>query len=95
MDGGCLSGAVRSMTRIKAALEQEEAMGRPRKISAEERADLLAKGYTPIEIWVPDRDSDIYRQEAARQSRAAAKADKEAGIIEFHDEDRSQDWEKP
>lgn len=50
-------------------------MGRPRELTEEQRADLEARGFVPLEIWVIDRDSDAYRQEVARQLSAAAEAD--------------------
>ncbi|MDQ6433406.1 DUF3018 family protein [Mesorhizobium sp. LHD-90] len=33
-------------------------MGRPRELTDEERAELIAKGYRPVEVWVPDIWSD-------------------------------------
>ncbi|CDN55047.1 Hypothetical protein RG1141_CH27100 [Neorhizobium galegae bv. officinalis bv. officinalis str. HAMBI 1141] len=69
-------------------------MGRPREISPEERAELIRQGYRPIEIWVPDTTSKAYRQEAARQARAAVEADRQAGILELVDEDAHRDWDK-
>ncbi|MBD0414681.1 antitoxin MazE-like protein [Oryzicola mucosus] len=68
-------------------------MGRPREISQEERAELIRQGYRPIEIWVPDTTTDVYRREAARQARAAVEADREAGIIELIDDQAHQDWD--
>jgi hypothetical protein len=70
-------------------------MGRPRELSPEERADLLRRGYKPVEIWVPDRSSEAHKQEAARQTKAAVEADRKAGIVELTGEDLSDDWDKP
>jgi hypothetical protein len=70
-------------------------MGRPRELSQEERADLLRRGYRPIEIWVPDMSSEASRAEAARQTRAAVEADRRAGIEELTGEDLAEDWDKP
>ncbi|CDZ57600.1 antitoxin MazE-like protein [Neorhizobium galegae] len=69
-------------------------MGRPREISAEERAELIRQGYRPIEIWVQDTTSEAYRREAERQARAAVEADRQAGILELVDEDAHRDWDK-
>ena len=44
-------------------------MGRPREISAEERADLIRQGYRPIEIGVPDVTSEAYLREATRPGK--------------------------
>ena len=70
-------------------------MGRPREVSEEERAELIRKGYRPIEVWVPDFTSEVYRLRAALQAKASAEADRKAGIIEFTDESPADDWEKP
>lgn len=70
-------------------------MGGPRKLSPEERADLLRRGYRPVEIWVPDISSEAYKAEAARQTKAAVEADRQAGIVELIGEDLTDDWEKP
>lgn len=70
-------------------------MGRPRELSPEEREDLLRRGYRPIEIWVPDISSEAYKAEAARQTKAAVEADRQAGIVELIGEDLTDDWEKP
>jgi len=70
-------------------------MGRPRELSPEEREDLLRRGYKPVEIWVPDVSSEAYKEEAARQTKAAVDADRRAGIVELIGEDHTDDWEKP
>ncbi|MBA4798481.1 MAG: DUF3018 family protein [Rhizobiales bacterium] len=70
-------------------------MGRPRELSPEEREDLLRRGYRPVEIWVPDISSEAYKAEAARQTKAAVEADRQAGIVELIGEDLTDDWEKP
>ncbi|MCK8782187.1 antitoxin MazE family protein [Rhizobium sp. NTR19] len=70
-------------------------MGRPRELTAQERADLIRQGYRPVEIWVPDLSNEAYRKEAARQVRAAVEADRQAGIEELVDENAAQDWDKP
>lgn len=64
-------------------------------MSPEERADLLRRGYRPVEIWVPDISSEAYKAEAARQTKAAVEADRQAGIVELIGEDLTDDWEKP
>ena len=64
-------------------------------MSPEEREDLLRRGYKPVEIWVPDVSSEAYKEEAARQTKAAVDADRRAGIVELIGEDLTDDWEKP
>ena len=58
-------------------------MGRPRELTEDERAELIAKGYRPIEIWVPDVKSAAYLAEADRQARSAAHADVEDRVMEW------------
>ena len=70
-------------------------MGRPREVSEEERAELIRKGYRPIEVWVPDFTSEAYQLRAALQAEASVEADRNAGIIQFTDESPADDWEKP
>ncbi len=42
-------------------------MGRPRELSSEERADLLRRGYRPVEIWVPDLENETIRRNSLRR----------------------------
>lgn len=69
-------------------------MGRPTELTPEERADLIRRGYRPVEIWVPDTSSKAYLDEAARQAMSAVEADRKAGMIEFVDEDIAEDWDR-
>lgn len=39
------------------------------------REKLRAQGLRPVQFWVPDRDSDVFRAEAYRQSLAVAQSD--------------------
>ena len=57
-------------------------MGRPKEFTEARRADLLAKEYQPLEIWVIDRNSETFRQAAASQVRSAAEADARDGEID-------------
>lgn len=66
-----------------------------REISPEERAELIRRGYRPIEIWVPDSTNEAYLREAKRQARAAVEADREAGIEELIDPAAYEEWDKP
>ena len=58
-------------------------MGRPRELSPEERADLLRRGYRPVEIWVPDLDPEGLRVRLQEEAKRIAAAD---------DEDDMMDW---
>ncbi len=57
-------------------------MGRPRELTQEQRQELLAKGFRPLEVWVVDRESLAYRSEAAKQAKSAAEADLRDGEID-------------
>ena len=57
-------------------------MGRPKEFTAEQRAQLAAEGYQPVEIWVIDRKSEAYRREVERQLASAAEADARDGDID-------------
>jgi Protein of unknown function (DUF3018) len=70
-------------------------MGRPREITPEERAELIEKGYRPVEIWVPDATNEAYLTEARRQAIAAVEADRIAGIEELTDPSAYDSWDKP
>ncbi|TNM62811.1 antitoxin MazE-like protein [Aliirhizobium smilacinae] len=70
-------------------------MGRPRELTQDERADLIRRGYRPVEIWVPDGASEAYRQDAARQAQASVEADRRAGLTELVDPGAAEDWDKP
>ena len=52
-------------------------MGRPRELSPEERADLLRRGYRPVEIWVPDLENETIRAQIAEEARRIAETDSE------------------
>lgn len=58
-------------------------MGRPKELSEEERRDLIAKGYRPVEIWVPDLDNPKMLEELEKQARAVAEADEKDDIFEW------------
>lgn len=70
-------------------------MGRPREISAEERADLIRQGYRPVEIWVPDMTSEIFRTQVQEEMRRIAVADTTDDVSEWIDAVGPVDWDKP
>ncbi|MDQ0136835.1 hypothetical protein J2T08_004774 [Neorhizobium galegae] len=70
-------------------------MGRPREISAEERAELIRQGYRPIEIWVPDLTSETFRRQAEEEMRRIAEADAKEGIEDWIEAVGPTDWDKP
>jgi hypothetical protein len=50
---------------------------------AEHRRRMRARGYRPIQIWVPDVRSDAFAAEAHRQSVQLAAADRAADDQDF------------
>ncbi|MFN7124588.1 MAG: antitoxin MazE-like protein [Allorhizobium sp.] len=71
-------------------------MGRPRELSQEERADLLRRGYRPVEIWVPDLDNETIRAQLAEEARRIAEADDtEDEVMDWLEAVGPTDWDKP
>ena len=70
-------------------------MGRPREVSEEERAELIRKGYRPIEVWVPDLDNETVRKQLQEEARRIAKADETDGIMDWLDAVGPTNWDKP
>ncbi|MBO0906454.1 antitoxin MazE-like protein [Jiella sonneratiae] len=69
-------------------------MGRPKELTTEQRAELLAKGWRPIEVWVIDRDSPAYRAEVDRELDAIAEADRnDPGIDDWIIQLRGNLWD--
>lgn len=56
-------------------------MGRPRELTEAERAELVAKGYKPVEMWVPDLSRADVRQHLERELRAVRAADIRTGEL--------------
>ncbi len=68
-------------------------MGRPRELTEEERQALLAKGYRPVEMWLPDlSDPNVYALAEAEAKRIAA-ADQEEDITEWIEAVQKDMWE--
>ena len=58
---------------------------------SEHRRRLRAQGLRPVQIWVPDVRSEVFTQEAHRQSLAVAEAGSDN--MDFV-EDISVDWDE-
>ncbi len=68
-------------------------MGRPRELTDAERAELVAKGYRPVEMWVPDlSDPKIFALAEAEAKRIAV-ADQEEDITEWIEAVQKDMWE--
>ncbi|MGK6316500.1 antitoxin MazE-like protein [Neorhizobium sp. DT-125] len=70
-------------------------MGRPTELSPEERADLIRRGYRPIEIWVPDLNNEALRVQLQEEARRIAEADAQEGILDWIEAAGPTDWDKP
>jgi hypothetical protein len=68
-------------------------MGRPQGLTEAERQRLLADGYKPVEIWVPDLSSEAYLAEAKRQAQCAAAADVEDRVMEWIEAVSAEAWD--
>jgi len=49
------------------------------------RERMRAKGYRPVQVWVPDTRSEEFAQEARRQSQLVAAADRTGDDQDFVD----------
>jgi hypothetical protein len=68
-------------------------MGRPRELTEEERQELIAKGYKPVEVWVRDVANEAYKAEAHRQAQSAAHADVEDRVMEWIEAVSAEAWD--
>ncbi|WP_331250809.1 antitoxin MazE family protein [Nesterenkonia alkaliphila] len=60
---------------------------------AKHRAEMRARGYRPIQIWVPDTRSEEFRAEVKRQMVLIDQADHEDDIMEWLDSSRAEWWD--
>ena len=68
-------------------------MGRPKELTEGEKAELLAKGYRPIEIWAPDFSDPAIRALAEAEAKRIAVADQEEDIMEWIEAVQKDMWE--
>lgn len=59
---------------------------------AKHRAEMRARGYRPIQFWVPDVRSDEFKAEVQRQVQLLNEADREDDIMEWLDSTRAEWW---
>jgi hypothetical protein len=71
----------------------EAGMGRPRELTRDERAELLAKGFRPVEIWLPDLSNPQHREQAIAEAKRIAHADSEENIFDWLDLIQKDMWE--
>ncbi len=57
------------------------------------RARLRAQGLRPVQLWLPDTRSEAFKEQALRESRAVAAADKVSDDQAFIDSISAWLWE--
>ncbi|PYE26603.1 hypothetical protein DFI02_102743 [Rhizobium sp. PP-F2F-G20b] len=70
-------------------------MGRPRELSQEERADLMRRGYRPVEVWVPVTDDMAFQEQLQQEAQRIAAADEEDEIMDWIAAVGPVDWDEP
>ncbi len=70
-------------------------MGRPKELSQEERAELIRRGYRPVEIWVPDLGNDALRLRLRREAQKIAEADMAEDLTDWEKAGSLKDWDRP
>lgn len=68
-------------------------MGRPRELTDAERAELIAKGYRPVEVWVPDLNDPVLLAQADAEAKRIARADQEEDILDWIEAVQKDMWE--
>lgn len=68
-------------------------MGRPRELTEEERGELIAKGYRPVEVWVPDMSDPVIMAQADAEAKRIAKADQDEDIMDWIEAVQKDMWE--
>ncbi|WP_188913291.1 antitoxin MazE-like protein [Aureimonas endophytica] len=62
-------------------------------MSDTERAELLAKGYRPVELWVPDLSDPDLRALAVEEGQRIARADEDEGVMDWLELVQKDMWE--
>jgi len=57
-------------------------MGRPRELTDTERAELVSRGYRPVEMWVPDLSRAEVRERLESELRAIRESDIRTGELD-------------
>jgi hypothetical protein len=68
-------------------------MGRPKELTEEEKKELLAQGYRPVEVWLPDMSDPAVLARADAEAKRIARADQEEDIMEWIDAVQKDMWE--
>jgi hypothetical protein len=68
-------------------------MGRPKELTEAERADLLARGFQPVEIWVPNWNDPAFQAQLDKDCRAINAADRRSGEIDRLSDEVADLWD--
>ena len=52
-------------------------MGRPRELTEEQRRELLAQGWRPHEVWMPDWNNPLFKARIEKEARAISQSDRD------------------
>ncbi|KQT66254.1 MULTISPECIES: antitoxin MazE-like protein [unclassified Aureimonas] len=67
-------------------------MGRPKELTDVERADLLARGFRPVEVWVPDWNDPAFVAAVEEECRAIRESDRRTHMDETLDAFLADAW---
>jgi len=68
-------------------------MGRPRELTEEEKKQLIAEGYRPVEAWVPDLWSDELWKQIEEDCRQIRESDRRTGMLKTLDAFAEDLWD--
>lgn len=68
-------------------------MGRPKELTEKEKAELLAAGYRPVEVWLPDLWSDQLWKQIEDDCRLIREADRQEGMMKMLDAFAKDLWD--
>jgi hypothetical protein len=68
-------------------------MGRPRELTEEERQKLIAEGYKPVEVWLPDLWSDELWRQIEEDCKLIRESDRRSGMLKTLDAFAEDLWD--
>ena len=68
-------------------------MGRPKELTDDQRNELLAKGYRPVEVWVLDPSTPEFQRELERMCQDIRESDRRTGMSPTLDALLEDVWE--
>lgn len=68
-------------------------MGRPKELTEEERAELIAQGFKPVEVWVLDWDNPKVREQIERDCELIRESDRRNGELAYLEQETADLWD--